>query len=140
MRKIHTITLKNDIKQLEVMGNELEAYFEANDIDFETANAIQLSLDELVTNVISYAYDDQEEHEIEIILNFHGDYVSVLLSDDGNEFNPFARPEVDTNKALEDRQVGGLGIHLVKNMMDEFDYKREGQKNHISLKKFISKD
>jgi sigma-B regulation protein RsbU (phosphoserine phosphatase) len=100
-----------------------------------------MAFDELLTNIISYAYEDGSEHEIDIKVSSMSDSVVVVISDDGLPFNPFTREDPDTDLSIEDRDIGGLGIHLVKNLMDEVYYKRHVDKNVITLvKKIPSED
>ena len=93
--------------------------------------------DELINNIISYAYSDKEEHDIEIKIEFFGDRLSITITDDGIPFNPFEAKKPDTELSLEDREIGGLGIHLVRNLMDKVSYKHHIGKNVISLTKQI---
>ncbi|MCK5071676.1 MAG: ATP-binding protein, partial [Desulfocapsa sp.] len=98
---------------------------------------ICMAFDELLTNIISYAYEDGSEHEIDIKVSSLNDSFVVVISDDGLPFNPFTREDPDTELSVEDRDIGGLGIHLVKNLMDEVYYKRQVDKNVITLVKKI---
>ena len=73
-------------------------------------------------------------HEIEIALKSEPDAITIEITDDGRPFDPLSdAPEPDVGAAMEDRAIGGLGIHLVRAMMDEMSYRREGNKNHITL-------
>ena len=88
-------------------------------------------------NVISYGYDDSDEHEIMIRLSCKGEEVTAEVEDDGRPFNPLEVAEPDTSKALEERPVGGLGIHLARKLMDDVEYKRQQEKNLLAMKKRI---
>jgi len=102
-------------------------------------NAIELSLDELLTNIISYGYNDNDSHLITVDLWLEGEddskFVIIRLVDDGVKFNPLEKKEVDLDLPLEEKQIGGLGIHLVKKLMDELHYERREDKNVLTLKK-----
>ena len=98
---------------------------------------LNLSLDELVTNIISYGFDDTEEHDINITIEKIDDGVEIKLVDDGAEFNPLNEHDPKIGAALEEMEVGGLGIYFVKNKMDEIHYERQLGKNILKLKKIL---
>lgn len=102
------------------------------DIEFQ----VDLVLEELVLNVVHHGSSDGEEGEIRIELLSDDDEVVIQIIDDGRPFDPLTdAPEPDTESGIEDRAVGGLGIHLVRTMMDEVTYRREEDKNHMRLVK-----
>ncbi len=98
---------------------------------------IDLIFDELLNNVISYAFLDQEEHAIELRVGLSGERLVVTIEDEGVPFNPFDMKKPDTSLPLEKRSIGGLGIHLVRNMMDEVSYSRRTDKNVVILVKHL---
>ncbi|MDE0331713.1 MAG: ATP-binding protein [Nitrospinae bacterium] len=101
------------------------------DIEFQ----VDLVLEELVLNVIHHG-SDSGEGEIKIELISDAESVIIEIIDDGRPFDPLTdAPEPDTESAIEDRAVGGLGIHLVRTMMDEVTYRREENKNYMRLVK-----
>ncbi len=96
---------------------------------------VNLALEELVINVMNHGHDEGV-HEIEITLTSDADGITVATVDDGKPFNPLVdAPQVDPSAAMEDRRIGGLGVHLVRSMMDEMSYRREHGKNHLTLVK-----
>ena len=94
--------------------------------------------DELLNNVVSYAYQDDEAHDIEVRVEVAGDRLVVSIADDGIPFNPFDADTPDTGLALEDRTIGGLGIHLVLKVMDKVAYQRRTDKNVLTLVKKLN--
>ena len=96
--------------------------------------------DELLNNVISYAYQDDKEHEIEVRVEAARQRLVVSIADDGIPFNPFDADKPDTGLAIEDRMPGGLGIHLVLKVMDKVAYQRRTNKNVLTLVKNIKGD
>ena len=88
-------------------------------------------------NVISYGYRDTAEHEIVVRINLYDSMVRAEVEDDALPFNPLEAPEPDVTKPLEDRPVGGLGIHLTRKMMDNLEYRRMGLKNLFVMHKQI---
>ena len=105
-----------------------------------TADAMRINLvfDEILSNVISYAYQDDAPHEIVISVELTPRRLVVSVEDDGLPFNPFAQEEPNTNIPIEDMEIGGLGIHLVKNVMDEFTYHRRQNANLVVLSKDLT--
>ena len=95
-----------------------------------------LVLEELEVNIMNYAYGDDESVQSQITLRSEPDRLTIEISDSGTAFNPLedAR-EPDLDAALEDRRIGGLGIHFVRTLMDEVSYRREDGRNHLTLVK-----
>ena len=94
---------------------------------------VNLVLEELGLNIMSYGYDEGL-HEFEITLTSEADVLRIEFTDDGRPFDPLNEaPELDLDASVDDRQVGGLGIHLVRTMVDEMSYRREQDKNHLTL-------
>jgi len=94
-----------------------------------------LAIEELVTNSIKYAYDDANEHIIEIELKLSAGELVLIVTDDGHPFNPLEVPEPDTTLPVEDRTIGGLGIHLLRRMSDRMEYARVESRNQLTLRK-----
>ena len=97
-----------------------------------------LTIEELVTNCVKYGYDDANEHVIEIELSLSPAELVLTVTDDGHPFNPLELPEPDTNLPVEDRAVGGLGIHLLRKMSDRMEYVRTDGKNRLTIHKSLS--
>jgi len=130
------IRISNKIAELERINQALEILAEKWSLDPKIVFEFNLVLEEMITNIIFYAYKDKREHEIEICLSNHGKRIIIELIDDGIPFDPIkAELPVDVDKPLEDRKIGGLGIHLVKKLMDKVSYSREDDKNILTLEK-----
>ena len=93
--------------------------------------------EELLNNIVSYAYRDEGEHTIDLRVELSSDRLAVTITDDGRPFNPFMSAVPDITVSLEEREPGGLGIHLVRNMMDEVSYRRRTGKNAVILVKHL---
>jgi len=132
------LTLVNRSSELQRLASELERFAQNHRIPEPDIHAFSLSLDELVTNTIAYGYDDQGPHEIRVRLALANGRLSAEVEDDGRPFNPLTAPLPDLTSAVEDRPVGGLGIHLVRSLMDHVDYRRESGKNHLMMRKQLS--
>ncbi len=96
--------------------------------------------DELLNNIISYAYNDDEVHKIMVDIELTDKKLTVSISDGGIPFNPFAGEKPDITIGLEDRPIGGLGIHLVRTLMNKAIYQRRADKNIVTLIKYLDKD
>ncbi len=99
-----------------------------------------LIFDELLSNVISYAFPDEGDHEISAHIEFVAERLTVTISDDGLPFNPLSAKTPDTKADLEDRELGGLGIHLVRSLVDDVAYHRRIDKNVLTLVKHLDSD
>ncbi|MCY4498969.1 MAG: ATP-binding protein [Rhodospirillaceae bacterium] len=113
----------------------MEEFCAARDLSPAIAYAINLSIDELLTNTINYGYDDGARHRIDIAVHMDGSVIVVEITDDAKPFDPSGVAQPDTDIPLEDRPVGGLGIHLVREMMDGFRYRRSGEHNIVTFTK-----
>jgi len=129
-----SLLLKNDLAELQRLNQLVTEFSEQRGIPPELAYRINLVLEETVTNVISYGYDDRLEHEISVRLSWLNPWIEIEIEDDGRPFNPLEAPSPDMEKPLVERQIGGLGIHLVRKMMDELEYRRANGKNFLRLK------
>ena len=129
------IALANDLQDLAGVAAKIDAFCEARDISPDIAYAVNLSIDEILTNTISYGYDDDEPHRIEIGLRLEAGSLVVAIRDDGAPFDLSAAPEADIESSLDERAVGGLGLFLVHEMMDEVEYERVEDRNVVTLTK-----
>ena len=127
--------IKNDLAEIEKLAEKIEAFGNSCGISAALINNINLSLDELITNTINYGYRDELEHQIKIDLQLSEMEAVVELRDDGLPFNPLEQPDPDINKELDDREIGGLGIYLVRQLMDQVEYQRRGEENIIVIRK-----
>ncbi len=95
----------------------------------------QLALDELLTNVVSYAFEpDSEDPSVKVMLQLTDEYIRAVIRDNGRAFNPLLdASDPDLELSAEERSIGGLGIHLTKAFVDELEYERRDGWNHLSL-------
>src|SRR5499426_4163514 len=127
-----TITLTNRLAELERLSSFVDQFGEQNGVGARDLFAIKLALDEVVTNVIRYAHDDGGEHEIVVRLGREGGEIAAEVEDEGRPFDPLQVEAPDLTAPLEQRPVGGLGIHLVREMTDRLEYRRQGDHNVLS--------
>ena len=132
-----SVTLTNQLTEIERLGGMVDEFAERHGLPTKAVFEINLSLDELLTNIISYAYGDNLSHHILVTVAVEDGDVAIALEDDGRPYNPFTAPAPDLNLPLQDRAIGGLGVHFVRNLMDAFEYRRERDRNIVLLKKKI---
>ena len=129
--------LKNQLTEIDRFKESFNPFSEENKIPTPIRRELNMVFDELLNNVISYAYQDDKEHEIEVRVEAARQRLVVSIADDGIPFNPFDADKPDTGLAIEDRMPGGLGIHLVLKVMDKVAYQRRTNKNVLTLVKNI---
>ena len=129
----HYFTIETDPGQLERIAAEVEKIGEQEDWPQELVFRVNLALEELGLNIINYGHDEGL-HEIEFTVTSQAEAVTIEISDDGRPFDPLSdAPVPDVSASIEDRRIGGLGVHLVRTMMDELRYQRVRGRNHITL-------
>lgn len=127
------LTLKNDLAELHRLSNEAETFAHANAIsETETFNLL-LVLEEVITNIISYGCSPDSEHLICVSIALDSGVLSLVISDDGQAFNPLDAPMPDLDLPLEERPIGGLGIALFRNIMDTVNHQRINDHNILTL-------
>ena len=132
------ISITNDVCEIAGVAARIDEFCETRGIGRKIANAVNVSIDEILTNTIAYGYDNQP-HRIEIALCQEADALVIAITDDSKEFDPSGPPpEVDFDATLEDRAVGGLGLFLVHELMDRVDYRRADGRNFVTLTKRLT--
>jgi len=129
------LSIENDLAQLAVVRDHVGRFARQENLSREVVFAAKLALEELLTNTISYGYGDKSVQLIVIRLEVRGGQLIIRTVDGGLAFDPRTAKEPDTELSLKNRALGGLGVHLVKNLMDRVDYRHEGGKNHVTLRK-----
>ena len=114
----------------------IETNLEKNKASMKATTQIYIAVEEIFVNIASYAYGDSNGKCI-VSLRFEGDFVSIKFIDNGFAFNPLKKEDPNVKAKLEDRDIGGLGIFMVKQTMDEVSYKRDGNENVLVIKKNI---
>ena len=128
------LILKNDLSELTRVAEEIESLGNTRGWPARWIMNLNLSLDELITNTVSYGYRDTDEHEIRVSLTERDGALVTVLEDDGIAFDPFtAAPEPDLEADVEERPIGGLGVYFVKTLIDEVAYERIDNFNRITL-------
>jgi serine/threonine-protein kinase RsbW len=132
-----TIRIAADVKEIERLNRVVRQFGELHEVPGRTLYSVNLALDELVSNAILYGYDDASGQQIQVKLSIEGPELYAWLEDGGREFDPISVPVPSLDRPLDEREIGGLGIHLVRSLMDKLEYRREGAKNLLTLRKRI---
>lgn len=135
-----TVRIENDLSEIAKVDEKLDDFAEQFGVPPAIAATFHIIFDDLLNNVISYGFNDEQRHFIDISLELTADSLTVSIADDGVPFSPLAQTAPDTTLSIEDRPIGGLGIHIVVNMVDDISYQRTADKNVLTLtKSFQSK-
>jgi sigma-B regulation protein RsbU (phosphoserine phosphatase) len=139
---VHVLELeaRNTFEEIDTVNEAFETFAETHGLHSKVRRSLKLVFDDLLNNVISYAYNDDEEHVIEIHIELSSDRIAVRISDDGHPFNPFGRGTPEKGSDVASREIGGLGIHLVESLMDEVSYTRRTNQNVVVLVKYLSQN
>lgn len=132
------LILHNDIQQIPQLADFVESVADLAHLDVGTTMSLNLALEEAVSNVIMYAYPEGSDGLVDIEAIIRKDMLRFIISDNGIAFDPTAAPDADVNLDLEDRPIGGLGIFLVKSIMDTVSYQRSDGKNILTMTKKLS--
>jgi serine/threonine-protein kinase RsbW len=130
---VESLTLRNDLTEVPRMTAWLEYRGSVLGLSPQTTYALQLCMEEAVTNVISYAFDAGSAHEIQIRLWRDGDVLLAEITDDGRAFDPLSYEAAPIAKHLGEVEVGGLGIRLMRGFARHIAYRRCGATNHLLL-------
>jgi anti-sigma regulatory factor (Ser/Thr protein kinase) len=138
MEQVLSAVLVNQLSEIARLGELAARFGEANRISTDDVLAINLVLDEVVINVVKYAFTDGQEHQIPVRLAREGNVVTIRVDDDGRPFNPLEAPPPNLDLPIEERPIGGLGIHIVKSTCDGIEYRREGGRNILTMTKTVT--
>lgn len=130
-----SITLTNNVEEVPLLAAFIEEVCEEADIDMGTTMSMNLAIEEAVVNVMSYAYPTGTKGDIDIEAIVRNQQLTFVISDSGKPFDPTTMEEIDTTLSVEERDIGGLGIHLVRQIMDSINYERSDGKNVLTLTK-----
>jgi anti-sigma regulatory factor (Ser/Thr protein kinase) len=135
MRRQRTLSLRNDLAELQRLADAVREFGEGNRLPAEAVYDARLALEEAVVNIITHGYDDRRRHRITVRLSLRRGEMVLEVEDDGKPFNPLSLPPPDTMRPLDQRTPGGFGVHLVRSVVDSLEYRREGGKNILVMKK-----
>ena len=133
----YAFELKNDLSELDRLCQKCESVGASMGMPKKLIFEMNLALDELFTNIISYGFEDDREHTIKIEIKVDDNELLMRIEDDGIPFDPLIVEAPDLGCQVEDCKIGGLGIHLIRKLMDEIRYERVNDLNVLYLKKHI---
>ena len=133
------MTVKNDLSELNKIFDDVETLCARHNLSEDLCNNLCLCIDEIFSNIIKYAYDDDKEHDVDIILDFNERerIIKITVIDDGVPFNPLEAKEPDLFEDLLEREIGSLGIFIVSNIMCKIEYNRISGKNMLEMIKKV---
>jgi len=129
------LLINNRIDELMRVNDFIEKTAKEWNLPSEVAFSVTLAMEEALTNIISYGFEDKMDHKIDIHFSRSAGELTVSIVDDGKEYDPTLQAEPDITLPAEQRSIGGLGIFLIKKMMDSVNYRRADGKNRLILKK-----
>jgi serine/threonine-protein kinase RsbW len=135
--KIKHFVIENQIGELSSLAEKIDELAEEWKLSPGLAINLNLVIEEAVSNIIFYAFKDKQKHDIEISVSLENSRLTIKITDDGIPFNPLVQQQPDINLPAEERPIGGLGIFLISQIMDEMKYERNKNNNILTLTKSI---
>jgi serine/threonine-protein kinase RsbW len=132
-----TVRLPADIREIERLNRVVRQFGDLHEIPSRALYAVNLALDEVLTNVVRHGFDDPSGQEVVAELTARSTELTTIVADSGRAFSPLDAAPPDLTAPLSERALGGLGIHLVRSLMDDVEYRRENGKNVLTLRKRI---
>ena len=132
-----SISFANDMRELTHVLQVVNVFLEPRELQSKLVYAVNLILEEILMNIIRYGYDDEDSHDIEVQIELEEDEVALTVIDDGKEFNPLTIPGPDRSKSAMDRIEEGLGLQFVRHMRNAMEYRRDGDRNILSIWIFV---
>jgi serine/threonine-protein kinase RsbW len=133
----YSFELKSDLSELKILNQHLNQFGQISGLSEACITDVNICLDELFTNIASYGFRDELEHIIRFTVILDDNVLTLTIEDDGIHFNPLEKKEPEIPADFIDVKIGGLGIHIVRKLMDDIRYERKQDKNKLTLKKFI---
>jgi anti-sigma regulatory factor (Ser/Thr protein kinase) len=133
----YSFELKNDLSELESLCRHLNKLSHVSGLSEACLTDINICLEELFTNIVSYGFIDDLEHTIQFTIHMDNNVLTLTIEDEGIPFNPLVKEDPEIPADLKDVRIGGLGIHIVRKLMDEIRYERNRGKNSLTMKKFL---
>ena len=134
-----SLTLPNDVETIPQLNEFIDTVAEAIGLDMSLTMSLNLAIEEAVVNVMDYAYPPGEKGDVTIDVCASDEWLQFVISDAGTPFDPTQKKEADTTLSVDERPIGGLGIFLVRQLMDTIHYQYVDGKNVLTLKKQLTK-
>ncbi len=136
-RRNQHFVIENQIGELPDLAGKIEKLAQNWKLSPALAMNINLAIEEAFSNIVFYAYKDKDKHEIKISVSLNNKRLTIEITDDGIPFNPLSQKPPDTALPADERPIGGLGIFLISQIMDEMHYDRKENRNILTLNKSI---
>ena len=131
------LEISNNLNQIKEVYDFVTEICKLNNFSSKLKNHLNLVLEEVIVNIINYGYKNEQPSVIHINYIIKDNIIEFLVIDNGIPFDPTKFSQPDVTLSVEQRQIGGLGIFLAQNLMDNVTYKREDNKNHLTLSKSL---
>ncbi len=128
------IEFANRISELPGVSEKVRSFFENQSLDQDSLYAFDVALEELLTNVVKYAHNDGERHLIRVMATSAPEHATIEVIDDGLPFDPTTAAPPDLSLSIDDIPIGGLGLHLVRSMVESISYERRENCNHVLVR------
>ena len=129
-----SITVANDLQEVPRVAEQIETFCSNLNVSAKTTYRFNVALEEALTNIISYGFSGGGRHQIDVSVEFRGGELIATVSDDGKPFDPLSQAPPDIHASVEERKVGGLGIHLLRTLMEKVEYRRDGGTNRLTFR------
>ncbi|MDQ7781516.1 MAG: ATP-binding protein [Desulfomonilaceae bacterium] len=133
MNNRHNFTMKTTRKALTDLVGRINALLEPRDLPDRVTYVVNLVLEEILTNIVKYGFDDDHVHDVEVTLILDPDEISIEFEDRGKQFDPLSVSPPPLDESLMDMEPGGRGIHLVRTMANSMTYRRDRDKNILTV-------
>ena len=138
--KTRRLVLPNDIETIPQLNEFIDSVAEEVGLEMSLTMSLNLALEEAVVNVMEYAYPEGQKGNVEIEVTADQQWMTFVITDTGIAFDPTKKEDADTTLSAEERPIGGLGIFMVRQLMDVIDYKRKDNKNVLTLRKKLGEE
>lgn len=128
-----TIELRNDLRDIAMLSAWIDRFADEARLSAAKRGELQVALEEVAINVIKHGYGEQVDRRFTITLSSDEEGVTAEVIDEAMAYNPLEQPAIDTDLPLESRQIGGLGVHMVKQLMSSVSYERRDGRNVLTL-------
>lgn len=135
--KTKSLQLLNEVTKLEEITTFLDVLADEWELQPALVMSLNLVLEEAFTNIVFYAWDDNDQHLIDLDFEKNGDMLKISISDEGRKYDPTEKAEPDFGTPVEQRSIGGLGIFLIKKIMDNVEYQSVNDRNILVMTKNI---
>ena len=135
-RSIHTLAIPSSTRYLEAVRNFVVTHAQEADFPEDAVEQFKIAVDEACTNVIEHAYGGQAGHEVDIAIIIDADRFTVRIRDEGQPFDQSKYHEPNLIELTKKGKAGGLGVHIIRRLMDRVEYRTRGQINEIRMTKY----